>query len=189
MPLLNSKGGNMALVTTVLPEKAEGVIKKGYDMFMENVGAIPQPMQMMSVSPALFEMQLKRIHYFAKHPNLSFALLAHIRYLAAQTLEYSYCMDFNRHMLEKLGNDDETIRAMESDPSKSMLEENESAMLDFVIRSMKQPATITALDIARLKDLGWDERDMMDALAQGVGMIDHAIMMQVFHVDQNCLFS
>mgnify|MGYP002630228410 CR=1 FL=1 len=179
----------MALITTVAPEKAEGIIKEGYDMFTKNVGAIPQPMQLMSVSPALFELQLKRIHYFGKHPKLSFALLAHIRYLAAQTLEYSYCMDFNRHMLKKMGNDDDTIRAMESDPSKSMLEENESAMLDFVIRSMKKPASITAADIAKLKDLGWDERDMVDALAQGVSMIDHSIMMQVFQIDQNCMLS
>jgi uncharacterized protein YciW len=179
----------MALVTTVAPEKAEGVVKEGYEMFLKNVGAIPQPMQLMSISPTLFELQLKRIHYFSKHPKLSFALLAHIRYLAAQTLEYSYCMDLNRHFLKKLGYDDDNIRAMESDPGKSMLEENESAMLDFVIRSMKQPTSITASDIARLKDFGWEESDMVDALAQGVSMIDHAIMMQVFQIDQNCMLS
>jgi uncharacterized protein YciW len=96
-------------------------------------------------------------------------------------------MDLNRHFLKKLGNDDDTIRAMENDPSRSMLEENESAMLEFVIRSMKKPTSVTAADIARLKDLGWEERDMVDALAQGVGMIDHAIMMQVFQIDQNCM--
>jgi uncharacterized protein YciW len=177
----------MALVTTVALEKAEGVIKEGYEMFLKNVGTIPQPMQLMSISPALFELQLKRIQYFSKHPKLSFALLAHIRYLAAKTLEYSYCMDLNRHFLKKLGNDDDIIQAMENDPSKSMLEENESAMLDFVIRSMKKPTSITAADIDRLKDLGWEEHDMVDALAQGVGMIDHALMMQVFQIDQNCM--
>lgn len=177
----------MALVTTVAPEKAEGVIKEGYEMFMKNVGAIPQPMQLMSISPQLFELQLKRIRYFGKHPKLSFALLAHIRYLAAQTLDYGYCMDLNRHFLKKLGNDDDNIRAMEQDSSKSLLEESEGAMLDFVIRAMKKPTAITAADIARLKELGWEERDMVDALAQGVGMIDHAIMMQVFQIDQNCM--
>lgn len=177
----------MALITTVAPENAEGIVKEGYEMFMKNVGAIPKPMQLLSVSPTLFELQLQRIKYFAKHPKLSFALLAHIRYLAARTLDYGYCMDFNRHLLKKLGNDDDTIQAMEKDPGKSMLEAHESAMLVFVISSMKQPGSITATDIANLKKLGWDERDMVDALAQGVGMIDHAIMMQVFQIDQNCL--
>jgi len=94
-----------------------------------------------------------------------------------------------RRALNERDNTIHTIRAMESDPSKSMLEENEGAMLDFAIRSLKQPATITASDNARLKDLGWDERDMVDALAQGVSMIDHAIMMQVFQIDQNCMIS
>ncbi|MDK9709431.1 MAG: hypothetical protein OEL83_20525 [Desulforhopalus sp.] len=177
----------MARITTVAPENAEGIIKEGYEMFMKNVGAIPQPMQLLSVSPALFELQLKRIRYLSKHPKLSFALLAHIRYLAAKTLDYPYCIDFNKQFLKKLGNDDDTIRAMEADPSKSMLEENESAMLSFVIRSMKNPGSIEASDIARLKELGWEDRDMVDALAQGVGMIDHAIMMQVFQLDQRCL--
>lgn len=179
----------MALVTTVAPDKAEGIIKEGYEMFMKNVGAIPQPMQLMSLSPALFELQLQRIRYFGKHPKLSFALLAHIRYLASKTLDYGYCMDLNRHFLKKVGYDDEAIRAMEEDPSKSLLEESESAMLEFVIRAMKQPVSITAADIARLKELGYEDRDMVDALAQGVGMIDHAIMMQVFQIDQRCLLA
>lgn len=179
----------MALISTIPPEKAEGIVKEGYEMFLKNIGAIPRPMQLMSVSPALFELQLKRIRYFGKHPKLSFALLVNIRYLAAHTLDYPYCMDFNRQMLKKLGYDDDTIAAMEKDPGKSLLEENDSAMLDFVIRSMQKPASITAADISTLKSHGWEERDMVDALAQGVSMIDHAIMMQVFQIDQNCLLS
>lgn len=179
----------MALLATVTPEDAEGIVKEGYDMFMKNIGTIPRPMEMMSISPALFDLQLKRILYFSKHPKLSFQLLVHIRYLAAQTLEYGYCMDLNRHILKKLGNDDETIAAMEKDSSKSMLEEAESVLLDFVIRSMKKPTSITAEDIAELKEHGWDESDMVDALAQGVGMIDHAIMMQVFQFNQDCMLS
>lgn len=177
----------MALVTTVAVEDATGVVKEGYEMFLKNVGTIPQPIQLLSISPALFEMQLNRIRYFGKHPKLSFALLAHIRYLAAQSLDYSYCIDLNGHFLKKLGYDDEALRRIEDDPSASLLEEDEGAMLSFVIRGMKKPSSITAADIARLKELGYEERDMVDALAQGVSMIDHAIMMQVFQVDQNCL--
>ncbi|MBE0586049.1 MAG: hypothetical protein IH612_20090 [Desulfofustis sp.] len=177
----------MALVTTVAPEKAEGIVREGYEMFMKNVGTIPQPMQLLSISPALFELQLKRIHYFSKHPKLSFALLAHIRYLASKTRDFRYCMDLNRHFLKKVGYDEDGIQAMEEDPSKSLLEPAESAMLDFVIRAMNKPATITVSDIEKLKEFGYEERDLVDALAQGTGMIDHAIMMQALQIDQNCL--
>ncbi len=177
----------MALIKTVPLEEAEGVIKEGYAMFMENIGTIPKPMEMMSASPALFEVMLQRIHYFSKHPRLSFALLAHIRYLVAQNLNYSFCMDFNKSILKKLGAKEVDIQKMVEDPSKSLLEENENAMLVFVIKSIKAPDSITKNDITKLKELGWKDCDMVDALSQGVSMIDHSIMMKVFQMDQNCI--
>ena len=177
----------MALINTVSPEKAADIIKEGYDFFMERAGAIPRPLEMLSVSPGLFALQLKRIEYFAKHPSLSFALLAHIRYLVARNLDYGFCMDFNRHILKKLGLGDEDIRRVEADPSQSLLEEKENAMLAFVVRAVKDPGAGFAEEIQRLKEIGWEERDMVDALAQGVSMIDHAVMMEIFQMDQHCL--
>lgn len=177
----------MALINTVPPEQAEGIIKEGYDMFMKKVGIIPRPLEMMSASPGLFELQLRRIEYFSKHPKLSFALLAHIRYLVAHNLDYGFCMDLNKHILKKQGVEEADLRKMEADPSQSLLEENESAMLAFVVKAAKAPGSVSAEEIQRLKEMGWEDRDMVDALAQGVSMIDHAIMMQVFQMDQNCM--
>ncbi|MFH2059779.1 MAG: hypothetical protein ABIJ59_12875 [Pseudomonadota bacterium] len=177
----------MALIQTVQPENAQGVVKDGYDMFMKHIGIIPKPMEMMSVSPALFEQQLKRIQYFSTHPNLSFALLAHIRYLVAHSLNYTFCMDFNKVVLKKQGLEESDFQKIEADPSKSILEKNENAMLAFVIKSVKKPGSVTKEDIKQLRDLGWDDRDMVDALSQGVSMIDHSIMMQVFQIDPNCM--
>ena len=179
----------MALIKTVQPENAEGIVKEGYSMFMEHIGMVPKPMEMMSVSPALFEMGLKRIHYYSTHPNLSFSLLAHIRYLAAHSLDYGFCMDFNKEVLKKQGLEEADFQKMEEDPSQSLLETNESAMLAFVIHAMKSPGSVTQDDIRMLKDLGWEERDMVDALAQGVSMIDHSIMMQAFQIDPYCMIN
>jgi alkylhydroperoxidase family enzyme len=156
-------------------------------MFMKNIGTIPRPMEVLSVSPALFEIQLKRIGYFANHPALSYALLVHIRYLASHSLAYPFCTDFNRHLLHKQGMTDDDIRQLEDDPNQALLEEHETAMLVFVMKAMKAPGTITAADTQHLRELGWNDRDMVDALAQGVGMIDHAIMMEAFQIDQQCL--
>jgi len=176
----------MARIETVSPENAVGVIKEGYEMFKKNIGMVPKPMQMMSASPALFEIYIKRIEYYSTHPRLSFALLAHIRYLSAHSLDYSFCLDFNKLILKKIGLEDKDIEKMEKNPSQSLLEENESAMLAFVIKSIKAPDSITDEDISRLRELGWKDIDMVDALAQGVSMIDHSIMMEVFQIDQSC---
>ena len=177
----------MALINTVSPEKAEGAIKQAYDMFMENLGIIPRPLEMMSASPAIFEHQLQRIHYYTNHPTLSFALLSHIRYLVAHNLNYSFCMDFNKLMLKKQGLEDDNIRKMEDDPTKSLLEEKESALLAFVVKAVKAPNSVDADEITRLKEMGWEDRDLVDALAHGVNMIDHSIMMEVFRMDQDCM--
>jgi hypothetical protein len=177
----------MALIKTVQPDQAKGSMKEAYEMFMKNIGLIPKPMEMMSVSPELFDLQFRRIQYFSKHPKLSFSLLAHIRYLVAHNLSYAFCTDFNKFILKKQGLDDKDIRQMEMDPAQSLLEANESAMLDFVVRAVKNPSSVGGKDIETLKSLGWEDRDIFDALSQGVSMIDHSIMMQVFQMDQSCM--
>lgn len=154
---------------------------------MKNIGIISRPIELLSCSPALYSLQFQRMRYFAKHPNLSFSLLTHIRYLVAPNFDYGFCMDFNKHLLRKQGIDDDDIRKMAEAPSQSLLEVRKNAMLAFVIRAVKAPGSVTAEDIAELRALGWEDGDMVDALAQGVGMIDHSIMMQAFQMDQNCL--
>jgi hypothetical protein len=57
----------------------------------------------------------------------------------------------------------------------------------FVVKAVKAPGSVTAGDIRGLRDLGWGDRDMVDTLAQGVSMIDHAIMMEVFQLGQDCV--
>ena len=177
----------MALINTVSPEEAEGEMKEAYDMFMKNLGIIPKPLEMMSASPAIFEHQLQRIQYYTDHPTLSFALLSHIRYLVARNLNYSFCTDFNKHMLKKQGLEDDDIHKMEADPTKSLLEEKDAAMLAFVVKAVKAPSSVQANEINLLKEMGWEDRDLVDALAHGVSMIDHSIMMEVFQMDQHCM--
>ena len=177
----------MALINTVSPEKAEGLIKETYDMLMEKIGIIPKPLALLSVSPAIFEQQLQRIKYYTDHPTLGFALLSHIRYLVAHALTFGFCMDFNKYMLIKQGLTEEDIQKMETDPTESLLEEKDSAMLSFVVKSVKAPGSADAGEINRLKEMGWKDRDLVDALAHGVNMIDHSIMMKVFQMDQNCM--
>ncbi|MDX9788910.1 MAG: hypothetical protein RBT11_19195 [Desulfobacterales bacterium] len=167
----------MALINTVSPEQAEGTIKEAYDMFMKNLGVIPKPLEMMSASPAIFDLQLQRIKYYTDHPTLSFALLSHIRYLVSRNLNYSFCTDFNKHILKKQGLKDDDILQMEADPTKSLLEEKESAMLAFVVKAVRAPGSVGGGEIKRLKEMGWEDRDLVDALAHGVNMIDHSIMM------------
>ncbi len=177
----------MALINTVQPAKATGTVHEGYEFFLNRVGTIPKPLEMLSVSPTLFELQFRRVQYLSQHPTLSFSLLAHIRYLVARSLKYRFCTDFNRHILKKQGVSEDVFKKMEQDPSQSLLEDHENAMLVFVVKSVKDPSSVEKDDVDNLKKMGWKDRDIVDALAQGVSMIDHSIMMQVLQMDQNCM--
>ena len=70
-----------------------------------------------------------------------------------------------------------------------MLEEKDSAMLTFVVKAVKDPSSVKAEEIKKLKEMGWEDKDLVDALAHGANMIDHSIMMEVFQIDQDCMVS
>lgn len=172
----------MTLINTIPPEKAEDAIKKGYDHFTERGVDVPDPLRLYSASPGLFDLMIKRNQYYANHPNLSFALLAHIRFFVATKLAYPFCRTHNKKLLLMQGVEETEFEKMGMDPDKSMLEETEKKMAAFVLRAMDAPESIDKKDIDILHEAGWEDRDIFDALAQGVGMIDHNIFMNVFKV-------
>ena len=59
--------------------------------------------------------------------------------------------------------------------------------MTFVTKAVKEPNSVKGEEIEKLKAMGWQDKDLVDALAHGVNMVDHASMMEVFQMDQNCL--
>ena len=43
------------------------------------------------------------------------------------------------------------------------------------------------MKLTGLIEMGWTDKDLVDALAHGVNMIDHSIMMEVFQINQDCM--
>jgi len=178
-----SKGGSMTLIQTVPPEEANGDIKKGYDLWTERGVEVPTPIRMLSASPDIFKLMIQRNQYYSNHPNLSFSLLSHIRYFVSTKLNFKFCSIHNKNLLLMQGLEEKEIDRMGIDPEKSMLEDNERQMVAFVLNAMDGPESITEKDIDQLRGTGWTDNDIFDALAQGVGMIDHSIFMKVFKPD------
>ena len=81
------------------------------------------------------------------------------------------------------GLEDEDVEKLTSDPSQTMLEDKDKAMLLFVLKAIKDPDAIEENDIAQLHDLGWTDRDIFDALTHGVSMLIHRVLMKAFKMD------
>lgn len=176
----------MAIIKTVSPEEAQGEIKEVYDAMLQGVGMVPSPLQLASASPGIFKLYWQSIKYFSDHPTLSFPLLSTIRFLVAEHLNYAFCTDFNKGILIKQGLTDEDIEELKQDPSKAPLEDNEKAMLGFVLKAIASPDDVDQQDMDRLHDLGWADPDILDALSHGTNMVSSSIWMKAFKMDMAC---
>ena len=148
------------LLNTVSPEKAEGEIKAVYDTMIENIGIVPKPIEMSSVSPFFFKSFTDSIGYFSSHSNLDFTLLAMIRMLSAESCANGFCIEFNGAMLKKQGMTNDEIAETINDPSKAPLPEKDKALLLLVLKAVKIPEEVTQEEVDALYSFGWTDRDI-----------------------------
>ncbi|MCB2227852.1 MAG: hypothetical protein KQH53_14325 [Desulfarculaceae bacterium] len=174
----------MPIIKTVTPEEAQGKVKEAYDVFA-GIGMVPAPMQMYSVSPDLAAIKGQVIGYFRGQSRLSPGLLALIRMLVAEELKYYYCISLNTKVLAAVGILDEDAAAkVIADPESAPLAEADKALLMFVLKAVKTPEEVSAEDMARLKELGWSEREVFEATVQGTNMVADGILFKAFKMDE-----
>ena len=176
----------MALIQTVDHEKAEGQIKEVFDTLQKTIGMVPAPMQLASASPGILNLSWQSLQYYSQHPALGFGLLCTIRYLVSQHINFAFCTSFNKNFLMRQGMAEEDIKKIEKDPSQAPLEDNERAMLAFVMKAIKTPDAVEKEDMDQLHEMGWVDRDILDALAHGTNMVGSSILMKTFKMDQTC---
>jgi alkylhydroperoxidase family enzyme len=171
----------MALIKTVKPGEAEGPIKEAYDMMQNLAGMVPKPLQMMSASPKIFEGYMKTLQYFLAHPTLNPVLLASIRFVSASHCEYPYCIDLNKKFLINLGGvSEEQADKLLKDPTSAGLPEKDQAMLTLVVKAVQSPEDVQQDDIDKVRNLGWSDSDIFDAVFHGANMVAAGIAFNAF---------
>ncbi len=170
----------MSLLSMVLPENAQGKLKETYDMFPEEIG-VPEPLLVMSASPGLAcEVQGSLIRYYSDHPNLGWNLMAYIRYLAAVEFDYTYCNDFNFNLLIAWGLSEDEAAALVNNPESAKLDEKDKAMFLFVVSALRSPDDVSARDLEPLRELGWTDSDIYNALFHGASLSGLGMMHRAF---------
>lgn len=172
----------MALIKTVDPDQATGVIKLAFDMMKQLTGGtVPKPLLMRSASPNTFENNWQGMQYYMQHPTLSPILLACIRYATAASCEYPYCIEMNMKILTLMGGMTEAqARALIDDPGAANLNKKDEAMLGFVQKAMRTPEDVQQEDVDALRALGWSDPDMFDAVSHGAAMVSSGILFNTF---------
>jgi alkylhydroperoxidase family enzyme len=168
----------MYLLKTVPSENAPDELQPLYQWFLDTVGMVAPPFEMLSASPALQSLQAKLIGYYRDGSNLSPLLMALIRYLTAIALEMQPCVEFNAKVLAFHGMSEEQIAALQTNPAAAPLDEKEGWLLALVIKALRAPETVSQGHVEKLRELGWTDADIMDALYISCMMIGMSVMMK-----------
>ena len=167
----------MSFLKTIKPEEAEGPVAEIYKPFQEALGLVPAPLQLFSASPGLLSAMGPVREYYMNHPTLSQGLMALIRLLVAEDLQYNYCISFNRNILKMMGiRDDDQLAEVMADPRQAPLEEKDKAMLEVTLKACTKPEMVEEGDIQRLRDLGWQDADILDAMGHGLMMVQSGML-------------
>jgi alkylhydroperoxidase family enzyme len=171
----------MPLIKTIAPEEAQGTIKEMYDGVKAMAGFVPKPLQLMSASPGLFEVNAGFLKYFGNHPTLNPMLLACIRFAAATHCEHPYCIDLNRKILTSfVGLSDAQVKQLLEDPASVDLPEKDRALLAFVFKAIRTPEDVQQPDVDEVRGHGWTDTDIYDAVAHGTMMVAGGIAFSAF---------
>lgn len=177
----------MPLIKTIKPENATGELAELYGKIEAMRGRVSNSAQIFSASPELIKQQMSFIEYYMlKQKSLSMALLACIRTLVSDKNGCQYCVDFNASMLINMMKwTPKEVEAMRADPNDAKLEEKEKAMLLFVLKAVRTPHEVDASDIQALRDLGYEDGEILDAVNHGARMSAIDIIFDAFKIEKD----
>jgi hypothetical protein len=160
-------------------ENPEQAVAAVYDVFAQKRSPVPAPLQLMSTSPGLLQQVFSQISYFMHHEKLSFPLLAAIRFLAAQQVCFEHCTTLNRIWLSKTGLSEQDLSDLAAGKEVEAFSEAENELLHTVSRVLHRQK-ISEEEVQRLRDLGWQDSDILDACAQGTNMLGLSCLFEAF---------
>ncbi|NMC49395.1 MAG: hypothetical protein GYA47_08220 [Desulfovibrio sp.] len=140
--------------------------------------------RILSASPNLLERIAGLIGHYAHHRTLSPELIAAVNYTVAASRGNTCCEAYNAGRLSRMGMSDDDLAHLVSDDPASPLSPADAALLSFVRRTVDSPDGVTAEDIARLRGLGLDDADIMDATYLGANMLAATVLCKAFYRDE-----
>ena len=161
----------MALLKLIEKEEASGRIAEIYETMINTMGFIPNAFKVYSPSEYVLDKQFGNLGYFMRHKTLGGKLLAFIRLLVSEQEQCTYCIGMNSGLLLQYGVLPDVLADVKLDPAKAPLEEKELALLLFVLKVVNNSNSILPDDVARLKELGWSDGDILDATYHGTSQV------------------
>ncbi len=173
----------MSILKTVSPDKAEGKLKGLYGAVEKVFGMVPNNARVLGINEHALESQLMMIGYYSQHEKISSNVFAMIRLLVARDCGNDYCTKMNTGFLMQAGIEAEALQSVDADNLPGIFSEEEKALLKYTVKAVKTPAETGAEDIRALKDAGWREIDIFDAVEHGARMVYSSHIFNAFKIE------
>ena len=174
-----------SLLNLVETDNAQGAVKALYEQISQAFGRIPNAMKLHSLSPELMERQFGYIGYFMEHSGRSPKFHTLMRLLVSEDKGCEYCISLNTGMLLSDGMTMEEVEAIKKDPSQVPLEADERALLVYVLKATHAPASTSKEDVTRLRELGFSDKDIFEAVHYGANMVMVDILFETFQLEND----
>jgi len=171
------------LISYTSSDKATGDVKAVYAEIKAAWGVVPEPLKALSLNPKILRNQWEFYKTIGENKNFEPKMTTMMRYLIAEQHQCEFCVGFNKGMLLNMFKlSEKEIIAMEKEPSTAKLDEKQKEMLLFMLKSTSKPHDVNKDDIAKLKKLGWSEKDIMEGAKEAIDMAGTAMFIDTFKI-------
>jgi uncharacterized peroxidase-related enzyme len=176
----------MSLLNIATMENATGEVKEVYDEIHSMFGMVPNGIKTFSVNPKALKAQWDGIKDILSKDKDNQVLYSIIRYLMSNKNDCEYCIGLNASMLiNQYGVTEDELDAIKKDPKNAPLNEKNSALLLFAIKSVENPHAVNSSDIDALKKVGASEMEIFDVVHEASHMFLVNTLFDTFKVEKD----
>ena len=184
MQQLATRNKEAALIHPTVPAGDEARVAAILGAIEERLGFVPDGLRLYSISPPLLESFVNNIGYFNMGgTQLSPQLTAMIRYQISWDAGCHFCIDMNEGFLTSMGLELDSIRATRDNPDAVPFDEKDKTLLKLAIKSVAAPETVSESDLETVRDQGWNDRAIFDAVAQAASNRAFNTILRTFNIE------
>ncbi len=151
------------------------------EAFLKQFGSVPPHFELMAtLNPKRFEIFVEEIIYLAKHPHINPDFFAFLRLYIATKESFAYCQQFNTKLLQSKGYSEEQIQKAATDYINFPLDEKHRLLAQKALLSIYEPEEFQSEVWSGLKEKGWCDADIFDAVDHAAFLFKNARVIKAF---------
>lgn len=154
----------MTWIDTITPERADGMLGKLYGAIAKARGRVAAVHVAQSLHPRALRAHMELYKAVVLGPgSLSRRDRERVAVVVSFHNECAYCVRHHAEALRQLGEEPSVAADLERGLVPAGIDERHRALLEWAARGTAAPARADSAAVARLRELGWEDRAILDA--------------------------